>query len=137
VLFTIALLWLLPWYWRDAFAGRYVGSPDSLGAAFQIAARELVDFGVASLVIILLGLIITWKGYVNHERWAWFVLFIIVWVWAFPLLVLPLLTHKMGYTFTELLNSGIYQRGIPRIAAESVLIFAVGHPRPDGDASRA
>jgi energy-coupling factor transporter transmembrane protein EcfT len=44
--------------------------------------------GFASLAIIVIGLIVTWAGYIKGVRWAWFVLFLITWGWAFPVLVL-------------------------------------------------
>jgi len=42
------------------------------------------DLSVACLAVILIGLIITWTGYIKRERWTWFVMFIVVWAWAFP-----------------------------------------------------
>jgi hypothetical protein len=45
--------------------------------------------GSASLAIILIGLVVTWSGFVNRVRWTWFVMFIMVWVWLFPWLILP------------------------------------------------
>jgi energy-coupling factor transporter transmembrane protein EcfT len=59
----------------------------------SIAHRLLVEnyypaIGFASLAIILIGLIVTWTGYVRGVRWTWFVMFLITWGWAFPVLVL-------------------------------------------------
>ena len=42
--------------------------------------------------VILIGLIVVWTGYVKRSRSAWLVMFAIVWLWAFPIFVLPLLT---------------------------------------------
>jgi hypothetical protein len=123
VLFTIALLCLVPWHWREVTYSREVGSLESLDAGSQLAAREAGQLGVASLVIILIGLIVTWKGYLNRLRWAWLVMFIITWVWAFPLLALPLLTHKIAYTFPEVLYDAMHGTGPPRDWTESVSIF--------------
>jgi hypothetical protein len=85
VLFTIALLCLIPRHWREVSFSREVGPLESLDAGFQLAAQEAGELGV----IILISLIVTWKGYINRLRWAWLLLFIITWVWAFPLLALP------------------------------------------------
>lgn len=71
------------------------------------------------------GLLVTWTGFIRRIRWAWFVMFIIVWVGAFPVLVLPLLQHKIAITFIEWMYSAIGQSGIPRVWAESVLIFTM------------
>jgi hypothetical protein len=54
-------------------------------------------------------------------------MFVVVWVWAFPLLALPpfeaLLKGTMALTFPEWIHSAIYQSGPFRIGAEWVLIF--------------
>lgn len=44
--------------------------------------------GIASLAIIAIGLVVTWAGYIKGVRWTWPVMFVIVWVWAFPVLML-------------------------------------------------
>jgi hypothetical protein len=41
--------------------------------------------GVACRAIILIGLIVIWTGYVMRARSAWLVMFVVTWVWAFPL----------------------------------------------------
>jgi len=113
VLFTIALVCLVP------------GFLQMLDSGFQAEARRTGDLGVASLAIIFVGLIVTWTGYLNRVRWTWFVMFIITWVWAFPLLVLPLLQGTLTLGWAEWLYSAIYQAGSTRDWAESVLIFAL------------
>jgi integrase len=40
--------------------------------------------------------IVAWTGYLNRIRWAWLVMFIIVWVWAFPVMILPILQQRKG-----------------------------------------
>ena len=59
----------------------------------DVAGRNLVGnyyapIGFASLAIIVVGLIVTWTGYIKGVRWTWFVMFLIAWGWAFPVLVL-------------------------------------------------
>jgi hypothetical protein len=107
----MALLCLVPWTWRHAFLDQTAIPIDESVPGFGIAMRALSNFGVASLVIILIGLIVTWLGYIQRIRWTWFVMFVIAWFWAFPLLVLPLLTHTIPNTFRELLYNAMYQRG--------------------------
>jgi hypothetical protein len=124
VLFTIALFCLVPWSWRYVFPDQIARIADIV-PNFELAARAMSNFGVASLAIIFIGLIVTWVGYVKRVRWAWFVMFIIAWAWAFPVLVLPLLTHNIGYTFIELLYGAMVQRGFARTSSQSISIISL------------
>jgi hypothetical protein len=81
------------------------------------------DLSVVCLAIILIGLIVIWTGYVKRARSAWFVMFVVAWIWAFPLLVLPLFRGRVVLTFSEWLYDAIYQPGSDRTWAELVLIF--------------
>ena len=45
------------------------------------------EFGLSSLVIILIGLIVVWTGYLKKQRSAWFVMLVIVFGWAFPIFI--------------------------------------------------
>lgn len=126
VLFTVALVSLVPWFARAVLAGHHNVVLDSLGQGFRAEAdRFLSDLGVASLAIISVGLIVTWTGYINRVRWTWSIMFIIVWVWAFPLLALPVLEGPRSLGWSEWIYSAIYQQGLPRVWAESVLIFVL------------
>jgi hypothetical protein len=98
---------------------------ENLDAGWQVAMHATSKLGVASLAIILVGLTATWWGYINRVRWAWFVMFIIAWCWAFPLLVLPLLTHQISYTLVQLLYSAMHQRGFARVSTQSIAIFSL------------
>jgi len=69
VLFTVALL---------------VPVPKCLKAAWKSENVSFQHEGFACLTITLVGLLITWTGFIQRIRWAWFVMFIIVWVAAFP-----------------------------------------------------
>lgn len=52
----------------------------------------LMPLGFYSLALMMIGLIILWTGYRKKERWAWFVMLIILFFYVFPLSVLqPLL----------------------------------------------
>ncbi len=53
----------------------------------RLAIETRSDLSVVCLAIILIGLIVIWTGYLKRVRWTWAVMFIVVWVWAFPLLV--------------------------------------------------
>lgn len=121
ILFTIALLCLLPISLRAAMTGRDKRALEALDAGYQAAAQSMGDLGVASLVIISIGLIVTWTGYINKIRWTWLVMFIIVWGWAFPLLLLPL-RYPGPAGLAEWLSDALQQPGPHRATAESILI---------------
>jgi len=126
-LFTVALICLVPAFWRNVLTARDQTWLAKLDGGYRAAAGTMSDLSVASLAIILIGLIVTWTAYIKRARWAWLVIFIVVWVWAFPLLALPpfkaLFEGGMSLTFPEWIHSAIYQPGSPRAWAESVLIF--------------
>ena len=125
LLFTTALLCVVPWFWRAAQAGHDSGSMEGLDAGYRAAAHTMGDLGVACLAIIFIGLIVTWTGYVNRARPAWFVMFVLVWVWAFPLLVLPLLQGTMVVTLADWISGTLRGAGFERAFTESVLVFTV------------
>jgi len=119
VLFTAALLCSVPWFLRAALDGHDKATLRALDAGFRAEVETRGDLGVVSLAIISIGLIVVWTGYVKRERWTWLVMFIVVWAWAFPLLVLPLciaaFKGRIVLTFSEWLYSAIYQPGSPRM----------------------
>ena len=73
----------------------------------QRRASFLAPVGFASLAIILIGLIVAWTGYLNKIRWAWLVMFVIVWMWAFPTMILPILQMRKGISLTEWFHTAI------------------------------
>jgi len=87
VLFTIALLWFIPPCIQRVLDWR--GSAGETDFGLRLYFREMRDFGIASLAIVLIGLIVTWTGYVKKVRWTWFVMLVIVWGWAFPDMAYP------------------------------------------------
>ncbi|MGH9603899.1 MAG: hypothetical protein ACRD24_16085, partial [Terriglobales bacterium] len=86
VLFTIALLWPMPAMLENAWTWRRITFPVTEQVSIQ---NYYAPVGFASLAIIFIGLMVTWTGYIRRVRWTWFVMFTIVWVWAFPVLLLP------------------------------------------------
>ena len=125
VLFTLALLCLVPSLNKWVLIGRDSVPREEPDAWLRAYRGAMSDFATASLVIVLIALIVLWTGYIKHSRAAWLVMFVVVWAWAFPLLVLPLVTHKIPFTLSELLYNAIYEPGVPRIWAKSVLTFFV------------
>ena len=125
VLFTIALLGLIrPALWCY-FSGSDKVALAKLDVGFRAEAQMTHYLGVACLAIILIALIVIWTGYIKRARSAWLVMFVVTWVWAFPLFVLPIFKGTIVLTLPEWLYSAIYQPGAPRIWAESVLIFSL------------
>jgi hypothetical protein len=89
VLFTIALLGLVPPFFKVAFLGHDKAAFQRLDWSLQLYSRLLDQFGLAALAILVVGLIVTWAGYVKKVRWTWFVMFVIVWGWFVPVLLFP------------------------------------------------
>ncbi len=109
-LFTIALVYHLPLFLRSAS---------------QTDDILLQNAGFASLANIFVGLVVTWMGYVKGIRWTWFVMLIIVAVWAFPVLLLPLFQHHLSGTPEEWLYSAWYEPGVPRNAVRDVVLVSL------------
>jgi hypothetical protein len=116
VLFTIAFLLLVPPIWSNAQAGLPFWH---FGRAAQVDRTELADMGselagyavllgqcgVACLAFVLVVLIVIWGGYVKKLQWTWFVMFVAVWAWYFPLFVLPSLRYLRGLDLMMWLSS--------------------------------
>ena len=82
---------------------------------------------IASLAIILIGLIVVWTGYAKRSRTAWFVMFVLVWFWAFPrfiLSIVPLLIReRSSFTFFEWLTDAMLGPGFQRDVVELTFAF--------------
>ena len=126
ILHTIALLFFVRpalWYYRAVAAPAmllrfYAGSQEESYAAHR--------FGIACLAIILIGLIVIWTGYAKRSRLAWFVMFVIVWFWAFPVFILPLgapYHWPVGLTIPEFFYDAISGPGMATQMVRSILMF--------------
>src|SRR5882672_7149938 len=69
VLFSGALLLLVPGFWQDALATVSRGATEPVDVWRQTALQYISYFGQASLVIIIIGLIVTVLDYFNRSRW--------------------------------------------------------------------
>jgi MFS family permease len=125
LLFTIALLCLVPRFWANVLVRHDRVWLRKLDDGYAAAAQTMSDLSVVSLGLILIALVVLWAGYIRRVRWTWFVMFIVVGVWAFPLLVLPLFRGKIALTWSEWLYWALSEPGSPRVWAESVLIFSL------------
>ena len=127
VLHTIALLALArAALWN--FSGRVKALLAPMVAGFPDDEQTRHYLGICLFALILIGLIVTWTGYVNMRRSAWLVMFVITWVGVFPLFILPfvspLLHGRLGLAFSEFLYSAISSWGFPRALLESILMFS-------------
>ncbi len=127
VLHTIALLALFrAALWN--FSGRVKALLAPMEAGFPDNAQTRHYLGICLFAVILIGLIVTWTGYLNVRRSAWLVMFVIAWVCVFPLFILPfvspLLHGRLELAFSEFLYNAISSWGFPRALLESILMFS-------------
>jgi hypothetical protein len=129
ILHTIALLFFLRpalWYYGAASDRAAV---ERLDAGFQGEAYADHRFGVACVAIILIGLIVAWTGYARRSRVAWLVMFVIVWFWAFPVFILPLVVplarRDFMRTLPEFFYDAISGSGMTTQIARSILMFFI------------
>ncbi len=82
--------------WRDLYFERP-------GVKIQ---NFLMPLGFVYLGIVTIGLIVLWTGYRKRERWAWFVMLIILLCFSFPSSVLPVLLQirAQNYRWSLLLD---------------------------------
>ena len=125
VLLTLALLWLKPIAMWNFYATTDKAALARLDPGYQYADRIAHGFGVACLVIIFIGLIVIWTGYVRRSRSAWLVMAVITWAWAFPLFALPRLKEPRIFTLPEWLYNAIYGPGPTPTPSQAVVIFAL------------
>jgi|SRR5208283_2823118 len=130
LLFTIALLWLIPKLWVNCTGadGRILlANLDDAGfCGFRVT---LSDVSIASLAIILIGLIVLWTGYVSRSRPAWLVMCVIAWAWTYPLfispMVVPVIQGKSAFSLPELLYSAMLGWRTPRTVVTLALVFSL------------
>lgn len=123
VLFTVGLFWLMPSFLGDAWTWRYT----TFGEINHVTQPNyLAPIGFASLAVILIGLIVVWTGFVKRIRWTWFVMSVIVWVWAFPILILPLLQDTVALpSLSEWFSAAVREHGVVRTLTEGILAFSL------------
>lgn len=122
IVFTVALLMLTPAMWKAASTVREssLWGPVT-GDRFQDC---FAPAGFASLAVIVIGLIVTWGGYIRGVRWTWFVMLVVVWAWAFPVFILPYLRPWKGVeTTAQSFASSIREGGMDGNFMEVSLIF--------------
>ena len=125
VLFTIALINLIPPVLRYALNERDQRALGLRDIGFPMEAHTMHYVGVACVAIILIGMIVIWTGYVKRARSAWLVMFVITWVWAFPIFVRSIFPLTEPLTLPEFIFNAIYEPGPPRIWMRFILSFSL------------
>lgn len=120
VLFTIALLAFLPEILFEVSMWRQSSIP--VVADFLYIGNFHTPLGFAFLALGLIGLIVIWSGYVRRVRWTWFVMFVIVWVYAFPVFMLPVLL-QLPVSLSAWFWEALKENGPSRYHAKATLVF--------------
>ncbi len=82
--------------------------------------------GLASLTVIIFALIVIWTWLAAGNRVAWVIIAVIVWVWAFPIMMMPLVTHKVDLSWSELsdwVGSAWHGEHLARISLVNTVLF--------------
>ena len=128
LLHTLALLFFVRAAFWNYFSGTDKAALAKMDEGFRAEAQTAHYFGIACLAIILIGLIVVWSGYAQRRPSAWFVMFAIVWVWAFPIFMLPLVVSfvhgRFDIPLSEFLYNAISSWGLPRTVVELTLAFS-------------
>ncbi len=110
LLFSLCLVMSIPAALGNASTWRELTLKLPYGAIWNF----LAPLGFADLGIVAIGLIVLWTGYRKRERWAWFVMLIILLCFSFPSTVLPMLLQiRAGsYRWSYLLDFlGVFREG--------------------------
>jgi len=84
--------------WRQRFFALTDGSEVS---------NYMLPMGLASMALICCGVIVTWTGFRRGLKSAWFLLFLIAWIFYFPVLVLPYVPADWKAVFEAVLSSSM------------------------------
>ena len=131
VLFTIALLWLVPPFIKGALSRYDTSGRQQLDTGWRLYSEMWASFDIASLALVLIGLIVTWAGYIKKVRWTWFVMFVIVWGWFFPALAFPDFVYPLYRgaitipSFSDLILAGFSKSGMARGIVHEMAIFVL------------
>jgi hypothetical protein len=131
VLFTVALASLVPPLLKNAFVEHDKATFQKLDWALQLYSRTLEYLSIASLAIVLVELIVVWAGYSKKVRWTWFVMFVIVWGWAFPVFVLPEVLYPLYRgaivvpSFLQMIGVALHEPGFARNFVQLIVSFAL------------
>ena len=122
VLFTIALVSQIRWAWWNVMAG--YGDTRGPDLWRRAALQSSSQLGELMLALILIGLIVTWTGYLKKVRWSWFVMFVVVSGLTIPLSIFPWFMHPKAFLdLPGMLVDAWKGEHLARIALEVISIF--------------
>lgn len=113
LLLTPAFFWLLPSFIRCC-------------VSYTRTETMTQTAGLASLTVIIIALIVIWTWLVAGNRVAWVIIAVIVWIWAFPIMMLPLVTHIVALSLSDLSDSvaaAWHGDHLSRIALGNTVLF--------------
>ena len=122
MLFTIALVSQIRWAWWNVMAG--YGDTRGPDLWRRAALQSTSEFGKLMLALIIIGLIVTWTGYLKKVRWSWFVMFVVVSGLTIPLSIFPWFMHPKAFLdLPGMLVDAWKGEHLARIAVEVISIF--------------
>jgi hypothetical protein len=83
--------------------------------------------GLASITVIIVALIVIWTWLVAGSRVAWLIMAVIVWVWAFPIMMISRL-HIGPVSSSQLKDwivSAWHQDGLARVSLINPIMFSL------------
>lgn len=124
VLFTIALVSQIRWAWWNVLA--CCGDTRGPDLWRREALRSTSVVGELMLALVIIGLIVTWTGYLKKVRWTWFVMFVVVSGLTVPLGVFPWFMHpKVFLDLPELLVDAWRGQSFAWAFLEPILTFSL------------
>jgi hypothetical protein len=102
--------------------------PNTITEPPSAESQTLGQLGVVSLTTILIGLIVTWMGYFKTVRWTWFVMFALVFGWAYPILRIRVFIFNLSLGWIAgLVRDAVHSTDphLPRTLLRMMLIFVL------------
>jgi hypothetical protein len=82
--------------------------------------------GLASLTVIIVALIVIWTGLAAGNRVAWVIMAVIVWVWAFPIMIFGLHIGPVSSSqLKDWIVSAWRQDGLARVTLINPIMFSL------------
>jgi hypothetical protein len=98
--------------------------PDMISCARVTGTKSMTQTaGLASLRVIIVGLIVIWTWLVRGSRVAWVIMAVIVWVWAYFIMMGPIHLVRALSVLPEWVTSAWGGEHISRIFFMSTLMF--------------
>ncbi len=120
VLFTIALLA----FFRESLieASTWRKETIEIVEGFLFIENYRALLGLACLTIFSVGLIVVWSGYVQRARWAWLAMCVIVWIFMFPMFMLPV-WRRLPINVSDWFREALTENGPSRYHAKATIVF--------------